>query len=207
MLGLIVTTTSLRSQRVTEESSLIDTSQFKNGMSIIWDGGIYIIVEFQHVKPGKGPAFVRTVLKNVRTGATIERKFRAGEKMEQAILDRRKMQYLYNTGDDYYFMDMEDFEQISLPAESIGDGIKYLKENIEVTVLMHASDIIGVEIPFFVELEVTQTDPGVRGDTVSGSGKPATLETGAVVQVPFFVNVGDRIKVDTRTDTYIERVK
>ena len=185
---------------------LIETADFKNGMSIIWDGDIYVIAEFQHVKPGKGPAFVRTVLKNVRTGATIERKFRAGEKMEQAILDRRKMQYLYSTGDDYVFMDMQDFEQLSIPGETIGDGIKYLKESIEVTVLMHDSDIIGVEIPFFVDLEVVETDPGVRGDTVSGSGKPATLETGAMVQVPFFVNVGDVIKVDTRTDTYIERV-
>ena len=186
---------------------MIDTANFKNGMSIILEGEIYIITEFQHVKPGKGPAFVRTMLKNVRTNATIDRRFRAGEKMEQAFLERRQMQYLYRAGEEYVFMSMEDYEQVPFSEDQIGNGVKYLKENTEVMAMMHGSDVIAVEVPFFVDLEVTETAPGVKGDTVSGSGKPATLETGAVVTVPFFVNVGDRIKVDTRTDTYIERVK
>jgi elongation factor P len=186
---------------------LIDTSDFRNGLSIIQDNEIYTIVEFQHVKPGKGGAFVRTKLKNARTGAVIDRTFRAGEKMEQARLERRPMQYLYNQDDEYYLMDNNTFEQISVPKAAIGDPVKYLKDGMEVMVVDHDGTIIGVEVPFFVELEVAETDPGVRGDTASGGSKPATLETGAVIQVPFFVNVGDRVKVDTRTDTYLERAK
>jgi len=186
---------------------LIDTSDFRNGLSIIVDGDIYTIIEFQHVKPGKGGAFVRSKLKNVKTGAVIDKTWRAGEKMEQAVLERRPMQYLYSMDGDYYLMDMETYDQISVGAEAFGDAIKYLKENQEVTALMHENNIIGVELPFTVELEVAETDPGVRGDTASGGSKPATLETGAVIQVPFFINVGDVIKVDTRTDAYLERVK
>jgi len=186
---------------------LIDTSHFKNGMSIELDGDIFTIIEFQHVKPGKGGAFVRTKLKNVKSGATLEKTFRAGEKMEQAILERKSMNYLYSSDGEHFFMDMESFDQVSLPASVLGDGARYLKENTEVQMLMHKENIIGADVPFFMELEVAETDPGVRGDTASGGSKPATVETGAVVNVPLFINVGDRIKVDTRTNQYLERAK
>jgi len=186
---------------------LIDTSDFKNGLSIIVDGDIYTIVEFQHVKPGKGGAFVRSKLKNIRTGAVIDKTWRAGEKMEQAVLERKPMQYLYNQDGVYFLMDMETYDQIPVEKSAFGSAVKYLKENQEVQVLMHDGKIIGAELPFTVELEVVNTDPGERGNTASGGSKPATLETGAVVQVPFFLNIGDKIKVDTRTDAYLERVK
>lgn len=186
---------------------MIDTSSFKNGLSIILDGDIFTIVEFQHVKPGKGGAFVRTKLKNVKTGGVIDKTFRAGEKMEQAILERKSMQYIYQQDGEYFLMDLESFEQIPVRRELIGDSVKYLKENEQVMILAHDGRIIGVELPFTVELEVVETDPGVRGDTASGGSKPAKLETGAVIQVPFFINVGDRLKVDTRTDAYLERAK
>ena len=186
---------------------MIDTSDFRNGLSILLDNEIFTIIEFQHVKPGKGGAFVRTKLKNVKTGATIDKTFRAGERMEQAVLDRKPMQFIYEQDGDYYMMDMETFEQIPVKRELIGDAVKYLKENEQVTVMTHEGTVIGVELPFTVELEVVETDPGVRGDTASGGSKPARLETGAVIQVPFFINVGDRIKVDTRTDAYLERAK
>lgn len=177
-------------------------------MHIIQDSDIYTIVEFQHVKPGKGPAFVRSKLKNIRTGAVTEKTFRAGEKMEQAVVERKPMQFIYSSGDDFVLMDMETFDQTTVARSLIGEQqAKYLKENTEVTSIVHGDDMIGVEIPFFCELEVTETDPGVKGDTASGGSKPATLETGAVIQVPFFVNVGDKVKVDTRTDSYLERVR
>lgn len=186
---------------------MIDTSDFRNGLSIIVDGEIYTIVEFQHVKPGKGGAFVRSKLKNVRTGAVIDKTWRAGERMEQAVLDRKPMQFLYSADDDYHLMDMETFDQITVQKSAFGEAVKYLKEGGEVTVVMHEGNVIAAELPFTVELEVVETDPGVRGDTASGGSKPAKLETGAVVQVPFFVNVGDVIRVDTRTDAYLERAK
>ena len=185
----------------------MDTSDFRNGLSIMLDNDIYTIVEFQHVKPGKGGAFVRTKLRNARSGAVIDKTFRAGEKVEHARLERRAMQFLYSQDDEYFLMDGNTFEQIGVPKALFGPAVKYLKDGMEVMVVDHAGTIIGAEVPFFVELEVTMTDPGVRGDTASGGSKPATLETGAVVQVPFFVNIGDRVKVDTRTDTYLERVK
>ena len=185
---------------------MIDTSDFRNGLSIIQDNDIYTIVEFQHVKPGKGGAFVRTRLKNARTGATTDKTFRAGEKMEQARLERRPMQFLYSHEDEYFLMDPESFEQISVTKALIGTPVKYLKDGMEVMIVDHNGKVIGVEVPFFAELEVVETDPGVKGDTASGGSKPATLETGAVIQVPFFVNVGDKVKVDTRSDTYLERV-
>jgi len=185
----------------------MDTSDFRNGLSIIMDNDIYTIVEFQHVKPGKGGAFVRSRLKNLRTGATIDKTWRAGEKMDQAILERKSMQYLYSQDGDAYLMDMESFEQIGVPESKIGEQKKYLKENVDVQVVTHRDNIVGVSVPDFMELEVIETDPGVRGDTASRGSKPATVEGGAVVQVPFFVNLGDKIKVDTRTDTYLERVK
>jgi elongation factor P len=186
---------------------VIDTSDFRNGISIILDGEIFQIVEFQHVKPGKGGAFVRTRLKNIRSGGTIDKTFRAGEKMEQAILERKPMNFLYTSDGEYHVMDMESYEQIALPGSVLGSGVKYLKENTEIQVLMHDEKVIGADVPLFMVFEVTETDPGIRGDTASGGSKPATLETGAIVQVPLFINVGDRIKVDTRTDTYLERAK
>lgn len=186
---------------------MIDTSDFRNGLTILRDNDIYQIVEFQHVKPGKGGAFVRTKLRNLRTGSVIENTFRAGEKMEQAILDRSKMSYLYNQDNEYVFMDMETFDQIPIPAAALGDQVKFLKDNTEVEVCSHNGKVLTVELPFFMEFEVAETDPGLRGDTASGGSKPATLETGAVINVPLFINVGDKIKVDTRTGTYLERVK
>ena len=185
----------------------MDTSDFKTGISILIDQDIYTITDFQHVKPGKGGAFVRSTLKNIKTGRTLDKTWRAGERMEQAYLERRPMQYLYNDGTDYFLMDPETFDQISVLKEQIGSGVKYLKENMDVTVLSHKDSIINIEVPSFVELEVTETAGSEKGDTASGGGKPATVETGAVVNVPFFVKVGDRVKIDTRTDQYLERVK
>ena len=185
----------------------MDTSEFRNGISLIMDNDIFTIVEFQHVKPGKGGAFVRSKLKNLRTGATIDKTWRAGEKMDQAILERKPMTYLYEQDGEYFLMDQETFDQVSVPLDKIGSQSKYLKENTSVQVMSHRGDIIGVTVPDFMELAIVETDPGVRGDTASGGSKPATVEGGAVIQVPFFVNVGDRVKVDTRTDSYMERAK
>ncbi len=185
----------------------MDTSDFKTGISILIDQDIYTITDFQHVKPGKGGAFVRSTLKNIKTGRTLDKTWRAGERMEQAYLERRPMQYLYNDGTEYFLMDPETFDQISVQKEQIGEGVKYLKENMDVTVMTHKDAIISFEVPNFVELEVTETAGSEKGDTASGGGKPATVETGAVVNVPFFVKVGDRIKIDTRNDQYLERVK
>jgi elongation factor P len=185
----------------------MDTSDFRNGVSIIQDSDIYTIVEFQHVKPGKGGAFVRTTLRNIRNGRVVDKTFRAGERMEQAVLDRRALQYLYTDGTDYFVMDKETFEQIPVRKDQIGDGIKYLKENMDIIVMTHKDEIIGVELPTFVELQVTDTPSSEKGNTASGGSKPATVETGAVVNVPFHINVGDRIRIDTREDKYLERVK
>lgn len=185
----------------------IDTAGFKNGVSFILEGDIFTIVWFQHHKPGKGGAVMRTKLRNLRTGAVIERTFNAGEKFEQAILSRYPMSYLYHLDDDYVLMHPETFEQVNVTASAFGEAVKYLKDGMEVTVLEHDGRILGAEVPFFVELEVIETAPDVRGDTASGGGKPATLETGTVITVPFFVHVGEKVKVDTRTDTYLERVK
>ena len=185
---------------------MISTNQFKNGMTIELGGTLFQIVEFQHVKPGKGGAFVRTKLRNFKTGGVVDKTFRAGEKVEQAMVNRRSMQYLYNDGSDYVFMDTETYEQISLPASFLQDETKFMKENMNVLIAMHEGQALGIELPTAVELEVTHTEPGVKGDTASGGTKPATLETGAVVQVPLFINVGDMIKVDTRTGDYITRV-
>ncbi len=185
---------------------MISTNQFKNGMAIKLDGTLFFIVDFQHVKPGKGGAFVRTKLKNVKTGAVIDRTFRAGEKFEQAILDKRQMQFLYSDGDSYNFMDNETYNQITLSKEQLGDVMKYVKENDNIAILLYEDQPINVEPEIFVELKVTETDPGLKGDTSSGGNKPATLETGAVVHVPLFIQIGDVIKVDTRTNTYITRV-
>lgn len=184
----------------------IDTSDFRTGMNIYLDGEVYTIIEFQHVKPGKGGAFVRTKLRKLKTGQNIEKTFRAGERMEPAYVEKRKMQFLYRSGDDVVCMD-EDFEQHSYPSSYFGDGIKYLKEGMDVSAVTVDGNVWGLEVPNFVELMVAETDPAFKGDTVSGGGKPATLEGGATVTVPFHISVGDVIKVDTRTDTYLERVK
>jgi elongation factor P len=184
---------------------MASTADFRNGMVLDLEGGLYQIVYFQHVKPGKGGAFVRTKLKNVTSGAVIDRTFRAGERVEEVRIERRPLQYLYNTGDIYYFMDLDTFEQHPLAVATLRDQSKFLKESTTVDVLFHEGRILLVELPNFIELEVTETDPGVRGDTATGGTKPARLETGAVVQVPLFVNVGDRIRVDTRTEQYLAR--
>ncbi len=184
---------------------MISTNDFKTGVSVEIDGDAYVVVEFQHVKPGKGAAFVRAKLRNTRTGAVIERTFNAGEKMPKAHLERREMQYLYHDGTYYVFMDNENFEQSLLTDEQMADSKNFLKENMNLSILMFKGDIIGVDLPGQVELEVVETEPGIKGDTASGGNKPATLETGAVVRVPFFINVGDRIKVNTKTGDYIER--
>ena len=181
------------------------TADFKNGLCIVFKDDLYTIVQFQHVKPGKGPAFVRTKLKNVETGNVVEKTFRAGEKVAKAMLDRREMQYLYKEGQEYVMMDNESYEQLQLTADQIGDGLKYMKENMIVQVLMHDSRIIGVDIPAHVVLEVTDTPPSEKGNTAQGGTKPATLETGAVVNVPFFISNGDKIRVDTRTNEYLDR--
>ncbi len=184
---------------------MISTNDFKTGVSVEIDGDAYIVVDFQHVKPGKGSAFVRAKLRNTRTGAVIERTFNAGEKLPKAHLDRREMQYLYHDGTYYVFMDNENYEQSLLSEEQIADSKNFLKENMNLSILFFKGEIIGVDLPGQVELEVIDTEPGIKGDTASGGNKPATLETGAVVRVPFFINTGDRIKVNTKTGEYIER--
>lgn len=177
-------------------------------MHMYLDGEVYTIIEFQHVKPGKGGAFVRTRVRKVKTGATLEKTFRSGERVEPAFVEKIKMQFLYRQGDELVLMDLDSYEQTPVKESDIGSQAKYLKEDMEITTLVAGGETLGYEVPNFVELEVTQTDPGYRGDTVSGgSTKPATLETGAVVQVPFHINEGDIVKVDTRSDTYLERVK
>ncbi len=185
---------------------MISTSEFKTGMTIEFDGDLFVIVEFQHVKPGKGAAFVRTKLKNIKTGGVTERTFRAGEKVDRAIMERKEMQYMYDSGDDLFFMDTETYEQITIDRERLGNDVKYLKENTNISVVFYREQIVGIELPFFVELAVVETEPGIKGDTASGGSKPAKVETGAVVQVPFFINVGDVLRIDTRSGEYMERV-
>lgn len=185
---------------------MISTSQFKNGTAIKVDGKRFTIVYFQHVKPGKGAAFVRTKLRNLDTGATIEKTFRAGEKVENVRTESRTMTYLYNDGDLFHFMDAETYDQIPIPSEVIGDDVGYIVPNANVNVLSADGEVISVEPPAHVDLEVSETDPGLKGDTATGGSKPATLETGKVVQVPLFVNVGDRVRVDTRSSEYLTRV-
>jgi elongation factor P len=184
---------------------MISTSDFKTGVTIQLDGDVFSVVDFQHVKPGKGAAFVRTKLKNVKTGAVVERRFNAGEKVAKAHVERRDMDYLYKDGEHFVVMDKETYEQISLTAGQIGDGVKWLKENMTLGVLFFDVEVIGVDVPNSVQLAVAATEPGVKGDTATGGTKPATLETGAVVQVPFFVNEGDVLIIDTRTGSYVQR--
>ena len=185
----------------------VDTSDFKNGMHFSMDGDVWTIIEFQHVKPGKGGAFVRTRLRKVRTGQVIEKTFRSGERVEPAYVDKVEQQYLYKNGSQAIVMDLDTYEQNEVPFANFGNQGKYLKDEAMIVALISGTETLGYELPNFAELEVTETDPGHKGDTVSGSNKPAKLETGATVQVPFHINTGDTIKVDTRTDTYLERVK
>ena len=181
------------------------TNDIKNGMTLDLDEGLFQIVDFQHVKPGKGHAFVRTTLRNVRSGAVIDRTFRAGEKVERAIIDKRDMQFLYRDGDDYVFMDNSTYDQMTVAPATLGDAAKYIIENSTAILNLYGDEVVGVELAAAVELSIAQTEPGVQGDRVSGARKPATLETGLVVQVPLFVNSGERIRVDTRTGEYIAR--
>ena len=185
---------------------MVSTSEFRNGMVLRIDGELFFLSEFDPYKPGKGAAVVRTRLKNVRTGTTMDRTYRSGDKVEDVRLERRKMQYLYKSDDLFHFMDSENYDQFALPEETVGGATKYLKENEVVDVLVAENNAISVELPIFVSLEVKDTDPGLRGDTASGGSKPAVLETGATVQVPLFVERGNVLKIDTRTDTYVERV-
>ena len=184
---------------------MISAGDFRNGLCFEMDGQVYQVVEFQHVKPGKGAAFVRTKYKNVKTGSVVERSFNPNEKFEQAQLERRDMQFIYADGDLYYFMDTDTYEQTPIHSDNIGDGTKFLKEEMICKVVSYKGDIFQVELPITVELEITECEPGVRGDTTNNANKYATLETGAVVKVPLFVNQGEKIRVDTRTGEYLER--
>lgn len=185
---------------------MISAGEFRNGLTVEIDGNVYQILEFQHVKPGKGAAFVRTKLKNVISGGVVEKTFRPTEKFPKAHIERKSMQYLYSDGDLYHFMDGETYDQIALNEETIGDALKFVKENEEVKVCSYQGEVFAVEPPLFAELVVTETEPGVKGDTATGATKPATVETGATVMVPLFVNEGDVLKIDTRTGGYLSRV-
>ena len=185
--------------------AVVSTNDLKTGMTLEIEGNLMQVVDFQHVKPGKGAAFVRTTLRNSRTGSTVDKTFRAGEKVERAMIDKREMQYLYRDGDSYVFMDNKSYDQLSVPPETLGDASDYLKETDNAIMLMHGTEIIGVDLPASVELTITETEPGVQGDRVSGANKPATLETGLVVQVPLFIEPGERVKVDTRSGDYTGR--
>ena len=184
----------------------ISTNDFKTGMTLELDNGLWSVVEFQHVKPGKGGAFVRSKLKNVRTGQVVDKTFNAGVRVEQAILDKRDMQFLYRDADEYVFMDTETYEQMQVAPSALGEAADYLVENATAILSMYQGEIVSVEIPASVELRIAETEPGIQGDRVSGARKPATLETGKVIQVPLFINIGDRVKVDTRSGDYITRV-
>jgi elongation factor P len=183
----------------------LSTNDLRNGMALDLPDGLFSVVEFQHVKPGKGGSFVRTKLRNIRTKAVVEKTFRGDEKVEQALIDKREMQYLYRDGDQYVFMDNSTYDQMHVESSSLGDATSYLKEGDSAVLEMYDGEIVDVDLPAAVELTVAETDPGIQGDRVSGARKPATLETGRVLQVPLFVNPGDRIKVDTRSGEYITR--
>lgn len=186
---------------------MISSNDFRPGVHILLDGDLYAVIESQHVKVGRGPAYVKAKVRNTKTGATTERTFRAGERVPLVYLEKKTMQYLYSTGGEYVVMDKDAYEQMPLAGALFGDAIRFLRENMDVTVIFHDKTPIGVELPNAVDLRITETAPGVRGDTVSGGSKPATLETGAVVQVPLFVETGEVIRVDTRSGTYLERVR
>ena len=184
----------------------ISTNDFKNGITLELDNGLFTVVEFQHVKPGKGGAFVRTKLRNVRNGNVLDKTFNAGIKVEQAIIDKRDMQFLYKDGEEFVFMDTDSYDQTNVGPVSLGDAVDYLIESAVVIIAFHGTEIVGVEMPASLELLIAETDPGVQGDRVSGARKPATLQTGKTIQVPLFINPGDKVKVDTRSGEYITRV-
>ena len=183
----------------------ISSNDIKNGITIKVDEGLFTVIDFQHVKPGKGGAFVRTKLRNARSGAVIERTYRSDERLEQAMIDKRDMQYLYRDGDDYIFMDQSTFDQVPVSSKTLGDAANFLKETGKAMLMLHDEEIIGIELPASVELEIAETEPGIQGDRVSGARKAATLETGFVVQVPLFIGPGEMVKIDTRTGDYITR--
>ena len=185
---------------------MVTAGDFKKGLTVEWDGGVWTVVDFQHVKPGKGAAFVRTKIKNIMTGAVIERSFNPTDKMPKAIIETKELEYLYNDGELYYFMDTETYEQLPLNHDQVEDAINFIVENMNVNIRFYKGNAFSVEAPNFVELTVTETEPGFKGDTATGTTKPATLETGYKINVPLFVNEGDRIRVDTRTGEYMERV-
>lgn len=185
----------------------ISTADFKTGLTIEYEGNVYQIIEFQHVKPGKGGAFVRSRLKNLMNGATTEKTWRAGDKLDSALVERRNVEFLYREGDDLHFMDMSDYEQLQMPASQVGNSVDFLKDNTTVQLMTWKDRVLNVELPQTMEYVVTQTDPGLRGDTATGGSKPATIESGAVITVPLFINEGETIRVDTRTGQYIERAK
>ena len=184
---------------------MISAGDFRNGVTLEMEGNIVQIIEFQHVKPGKGAAFVRTKLKNIKSGGVVEKTFRPTEKCPQARIDRKEMQYLYEDGELFYFMDTENYDQIGLNADSVGDALKFVKENEMVKVCSHNGNVFAIEPPLFVELTITDTEPGFKGDTATGATKPATVETGAQINVPLFVNIGDKVKIDTRSEEYLGR--
>lgn len=184
---------------------MISVNDFKTGLTIEFDGDIWRVIDFQHVKPGKGAAFVRSKLKNMRTGGVQEKTFRAGEKVAKAQIDNRKMQYLYESAGNYVFMDMATYEQIEVPGDQIEHELKFILENSEVTIIMYGSEILGIDLPNTVVLTVAETDPNIKGDTSSGGTKPATMETGLVVNVPFFINAGDKLSINTADSSYISR--
>ena len=184
---------------------MVTAGDFKNGLTFELDGNVMQVIEFQHVKPGKGAAFVRTKIKNVITGSVVERTFSPTDKFENAYVERKEMQYLYNDGDLYYFMDMETFEQLPIGKDKLGDNFRFVKENMMCKIMSFKGNVFAVEPPMFVELEVTDTEPGFKGDTATGTNKPATLETGAQIKVPLFIDIGTVIRIDTRTGEYLER--
>lgn len=184
---------------------MIQAGDFRNGITVEIEGNVYQIIEFQHVKPGKGAAFVRTKLKNIINGGVVEKTFRPNEKFPTARIDRNDMQYLYSDGELFHFMDVNTYEQIALNADDIGDALKFVKENEMVKILSHNGEVFGIEPPLFVELEITDTEPGFKGDTATGATKPAVVETGVTVNVPLFVSQGEKIKIDTRTGEYLSR--
>ena len=185
---------------------MVSAGDFRNGLTIEYEGNVYQVIEFQHVKPGKGAAFVRTKLKNIKSGGVVEKTFRPTEKCPQAHIERKEMQYLYSDGDLYHFMDVETYDQIALSEDQVGETLKFVKENEMVKILSHNNEVFAMEPPLFVELEITETEPGFKGDTSTGATKPATVETGALVYVPLFVEIGDVSKIDTRTGEYLSRV-
>lgn len=185
---------------------MVQAGDFRNGLTVEIDGNIYQIIEFQHVKPGKGAAFVRTKIKNIKSGGVLEKSFRPNEKFPQARIDKSEYQYLYADGGFYFFMNTENYEQIQLTEDNVGDSLKFVKENEMVKLCSYQGEVFAIEAPLFVELEITECEPGLKGDTATGATKPATVETGALVYVPLFVNLGDKIKIDTRTGEYLSRV-